>query len=85
MSRRGNPYDNATMESFMKTIKCEEINPREYTTVDDVIINLPHFIENIYTHRRLHSSLGYLPPESSNTCTLNPPPTVKSSTPICPP
>jgi putative transposase len=63
MSRRGNPYDNATMESFMKTLKCEEIYPREYATVEDVIINLPHFIEELYNRRRLHSSLGYQPPE----------------------
>jgi putative transposase len=63
MSRRGNPYDNATVESFMKTLKCEEIYPHAYSTVDDVIVNLPHFIEELYNRRRLHSSLGYHPPE----------------------
>jgi len=75
MSRRGNPYDNATMESLIKTLKCEEIYPREYTTVEDVIINLPHVIEELYNRRRLHSSLGYHPPEeferlAHSTCRL---------------
>jgi putative transposase len=63
MSRRGNPYDNAMMESFMKTLKYEEIYPREYTTVDDVVRYLPRFIEERYNRQRLHSSLGYRPPE----------------------
>lgn len=63
MGRRGNPYDNATMESFMKTLKYEEIYPREYSTIDDVIQRLPAFLEDYYNRRRLHSSLGYRPPE----------------------
>ena len=63
MSRRGNPYDNAMMESFMKTLKYEEIYPREYTTVEDVVRHLPQFIEEQYNRQRLHSSLGYRPPE----------------------
>jgi transposase InsO family protein len=63
MGRRGNPYDNATMESFMKTLKYEEIYPREYSTIDDVIRRLPRFIEEYYNQRRLHSSLGYRPPD----------------------
>ena len=63
MSMRGNPYDNAIMESFMKTLKYEEIYPREYTTVEDVVRHLPHFIEERYNRQRLHSSLGYRPPE----------------------
>jgi putative transposase len=63
MGRRGNPYDNATMESFMKTLKYEEIYPRDYSTIDDVIRRLPRFIEEYYNQRRLHSSLGYRPPD----------------------
>jgi putative transposase len=63
MGRRGNPYDNATMESFMKTLKYEEIYPRDYQSIEDVIDQLPHFLEELYNRRRLHSSLGYCPPE----------------------
>ena len=63
MGRRGNPYDNATMESFMKTLKYEGIYPREYATIDDVIRRLPRFLEEYYNQRRLHSSLGYRPPD----------------------
>lgn len=63
MGRRGNPYDNAMMESFMKTLKYEEIYPREYSTIDDVIYKLPQFLEEYYNRRRLHSSLGYRPPD----------------------
>ena len=62
-SRKGNPYDNAWTESFMKTIKHEEIYMGEYETYLDVIENVPAFIEEIYNKKRLHSSLGYLPPE----------------------
>ena len=64
MSRRGNPYDNAHVESFFKTLKHEEIFANDYSTIDDVADRLPHFLEEVYTHRRrLHSSLGYMPPE----------------------
>lgn len=62
-SRKGNPYDNAWSESFMKTIKYDEIHMRKYDTYLDVIENVPHFIEEVYNRKRLHSSLGYLPPE----------------------
>ena len=62
MGRRGNPYDNARAESFMKTLKVEGVYPLEFETAEDVAEQLPAFIEK-YNARRLHSSLGYLSPE----------------------
>ena len=62
MSRKGNPYDNATAESFIKTLKTEEVYLWEYRTLADVQIRLPFFIEEVYNRKRLHSSLGYRPP-----------------------
>lgn len=63
MSRKGNPYDNAFAESFMKTLKYEEVLLNDYETFTDMLERLPHFIEDVYNKRRLHSSLGYKTPE----------------------
>jgi putative transposase len=60
MSRTGNPYDNATMESFFKTLKCEEVYLCEYEAYSDVRERIPYFIEAVYNHKRLHSGIGYL-------------------------
>jgi len=63
MSRRGNPYDNAFAESFMKTLKTEEVSLGEYESMADVVERIPYFIEEVYNKKRLHSSIGYLPPD----------------------
>jgi putative transposase len=62
MSRRGNPYDNAQTESFMKTLKYEEVYRQEYRDLPEALHSLRHFIEKVYNEKRLHSSLGYVPP-----------------------
>lgn len=63
MARKGNPYDNAVAESFIKTLKTEEVYLWEYQTLADVKRRLPYFIEQVYNQKRLHSSLGYRPPD----------------------
>jgi putative transposase len=62
MSRLGNPWDNATCESFMKTLKCEEVYRSEYRNLAEARMRIGEFIEKIYNQKRLHSSLGYCPP-----------------------
>jgi transposase InsO family protein len=62
MSRKGNPYDNAQAESFMKTLKVEEVYVSEYRTFTEVKERIGKFIELIYNQERLHSALGYLSP-----------------------
>jgi transposase InsO family protein len=62
MSRRGNPYDNAACESFMKTLKYEEVYRQEYRDLAEARASIKQFIEKIYNGKRLHSALGYRPP-----------------------
>jgi len=71
MSRRGNVYDNAFAESFMKTLKVEEVYMNEYETYQDVYENIERFIEKVYNEKRLHSSIGYLPPNKFEQEVLN--------------
>lgn len=63
MARRGNPYDNAVAESFLKTLKTEEVHLWEYETLAEVEKRVPYFIQEVYNRKRLHSSLSYRPPE----------------------
>ena len=63
MSRPANPYDNASCESFMKTLKQEEIYVNNYHDLEQLRNNIEDFIEQYYNRRRLHSALGYRSPE----------------------
>jgi len=62
MSRKGNPYDNAACESFMKTLKCEEVYRNEYRDFHEAHSSIGEFLERVYNQKRLHSALGYVPP-----------------------
>jgi putative transposase len=72
MSRRGNPYDNAACESFMKTLKYEEVFRQEYRDLADARASIETFIEKIYNGKRLHSALGYRPPIEFERSLLTP-------------
>jgi transposase InsO family protein len=63
MSRRGNPYDNAQAESFMKTLKYEEVYLSEYANMSEARARISHFLIQVYNRERLHSRIGYVPPE----------------------
>lgn len=71
MSRKGNVYDNAFAESFIKTLKVEEVYMNEYRTFDEAYANIKDFIEEVYNKKRLHSSIGYLPPNEFEKEVLN--------------
>jgi len=62
MSRIASPYDNAQAESFIKTLKYEEVYRTEYRSLEDARASIGEFLEKIYNHKRLHSALGYRPP-----------------------
>ena len=62
MSGKGNPYDNAKAESFMKTLKYEEVYQSEYRDEREARREIKRFLEKVYNEKRLHSALAYLPP-----------------------
>jgi transposase InsO family protein len=64
MSRKGNPYDNAFVESFIKTLKYEEVYLNEYNSFAAALENIGGFIDIAYNKKRLHSSLGYRSPKA---------------------
>jgi transposase InsO family protein len=70
MCRKGNPYDNAFAESFMKTLKAEDVYLKEYKTFDEAYNNIKEFIDIVYNKKRLHSSIGYMPPEEFEAETI---------------
>ena len=71
MSRKGNPYDNAACESFMKTLKQEEVYRNEYRDFQEARAGIGVFLESVYNQKRLHSALGYVSPsEFENGTTL---------------
>jgi transposase InsO family protein len=62
MSRRGNPWDNAICESFMKTLKYEQVYREDYRVFEEAEAGIEYFIDDVYNEKRLHSALGFLPP-----------------------
>ena len=74
MSRRANPYDNAKAESFMKTLKMEEVYLYEYENLAEARSRIGYFLEDVYNQKRLHSALGYVPPAEFEQSLLQPQP-----------
>lgn len=72
MSRKGNAYDNAKAESFIKTLKYEEVYLREYEGMADARRRIGYFIEDVYNRKRLHSALGYVPPAEFEQLKIQP-------------
>ena len=62
MASVGNPYENAKAESFFRSLKMEEVYVKDYRSFEEAEHNIGEFIEEVYNKKRLHSSLGYLPP-----------------------
>jgi transposase InsO family protein len=72
MAAQGNPYDNAFVESFIRTLKYEEVYLNEYEAFSEALENISRFIEDVYNRKRLHSSLGYRSPiDFEKEVTLN--------------
>ena len=71
MSSKANPYDNAKIESFFRSLKVEEVYMFSYETYKEVKDRIPYFIEEVYNKKRLHSSLGYMPPEEFEDIMIN--------------
>jgi len=63
MSDKANPYDNAKSQSFFRTLKVEEVYMSDYETYDDALASIPYYIEEVHNKKRLHSLVGYIPPE----------------------
>ena len=72
MSRQGNPYDNAKAESFIKTLKMEEVYMYEYESMEEASSRIGNFLEGVYNQKRLHSALGYVPPAEFEQSLLKP-------------
>lgn len=71
MSGRGNPYDNAKAESFIRTLKMEEVYLYEYENMAEAYSRIEHFLEEVYNQKRLYSALGYVPPAEFEQSFLN--------------
>jgi len=84
MSRKGNPYENARMESFFKTLKSEEVHLTEYCSLSEVRDRLSEFIDQVYNRERLHSALGYVSPAEFEINTKQAQRHVLTSQEICP-
>jgi len=72
MSRRGNPYDNAKAESFIKTLKTEEVYMYEYEDLKEASSRIRKFVVEVYNQKRLHSAIGYVPPAEFEQSLIKP-------------